>query len=149
MPPEQGALTRQLVEVGVRILTGPVLGIRLRAGGSLLVALALLYAAAAALSRDRHGRTVTLVAAWMGIAYQVGSLPVVVPIARDYALATAPLLAAAIAGDGPRATAEGGKAVDPPKPEAVAGVMRSVVVGLPLLPAPGAIAASQLLIRLS
>ncbi|HEX3693851.1 MAG TPA: hypothetical protein VH374_00570 [Polyangia bacterium] len=145
MAPAQEVLARQLADTGLQILTGHLLGIRLRAAGSLVLAMALLYAAAAALSRDRHGRTVTLLAAWLGIIYQVASLPVVIPIARDYAAATAPLVASAMAADPPTASSDIGP-VETPKPEAVAKVMRSVFVGIPIATALVGICGSVLLL---
>jgi hypothetical protein len=93
LPPEEEALTRQLMTVSAQIVEAHAAGIRGRAAASMVLALLMLYSAAAALSRDRRGRTVTLIAAWLGIVYQLGSLPVVIPIARDYAAASAPLLA--------------------------------------------------------
>lgn len=148
MAPAQEALTRQLADAGLQILTGHLRGIRVRAAGALILALALLYSAAAALARDRHGRTVTLLAAWLGIAYQLGSLPVLIPIARDYAAVTAPLLAGAMATDVVKPAADAGtaQAAEPPKPEAVARIMRSVFVGIPILTALVGIAGSVLLL---
>jgi hypothetical protein len=146
MAPAQEMLARQLAETGLQILTGHLLGIRLRAVGSLVLAMALLYAAAAALSRDRHGRTVTLLAAWLGIVYQVASLPVVIPIARDYAAATAPLVSSAMAAEPPTAATSDLGPVETPKPEAVAKVMRSVFVGIPIATALVGICGSVLLL---
>ena len=147
MAPAQEALARQLASAGLQVVLGHLVGIRLRAAGSLVLALALLYSAAAALSRDRHGRTVTLLAAWLGIVYQLGSLPVVIPIARDFAAATAPLLASAMAADLPSpSAADGGDAEAPPKPEAVANMMHSVFVGVPILTALIGVGGSVLLL---
>ncbi len=90
LDPEREVMLRQLVEVSAQVLSAHQLGIRVRAGASVVVALAMLYAAAAAMSRDRRGRTVTLLAAWLGIVYQAGSLPLVIPMAREYGAATHP-----------------------------------------------------------
>ncbi len=111
MAPEEEALTRELIEVNKAILERHAHAIRMRAAASMALALLLLYSAAAALSRDRHGRTATLTAAWLGIAYQLGSLPVTIPIAQDYAATSAPLLARAIASDLPALAADAGAAV--------------------------------------
>jgi hypothetical protein len=59
--------------------------VRVEAATEVVVSLLALYAAAALLSRDRHGRTLTLTVAALGIAYQVGTLLVYVPISRSYA----------------------------------------------------------------
>jgi hypothetical protein len=101
MAPEQEALTRELLGVQAAIVARHTRDIRGRAAASTALALILLYSAAAALSRDRHGRTATLTAAWLAIAYQLGSLPVVIPIAKDFAAGAAPILARAIPADLP------------------------------------------------
>src|SRR6185369_8744539 len=115
--------------------------------------LLMLYAAAAALSRDRHGRRITLAAAWLGIAYQLGSLPVVIPMARDYAAASAPLLAELVAAQLPSPAAPAGDATsgtegagEQPQPEAVIALMRKVFVGVPIGTAVLWVAGSLLLI---
>jgi hypothetical protein len=59
--------------------------VRIEAAAEILVSLLALYAAAALLARDRHGRTLTLTAAGLGIAYQVGTLLVYLPLLRAYA----------------------------------------------------------------
>ena len=110
MAPEEEALTRELIDVNAAIVARHATAIRTRAAASVALALILLYSAAAALSRDRHGRTATLTAAWLGIAYQLGSLPVVIPIAEDYAATSAPILARAIAADLPALAADAGAA---------------------------------------
>ena len=72
MAPEEEALTRELIDVNTAIVARHARTIRVRAAASTVLALLLLYSAAAALSRDRHGRTATLTAAWLGIAFQLG-----------------------------------------------------------------------------
>src|SRR5690349_15924772 len=59
--------------------------VRAEAAAEIVVSLLALYAAAALLSRDRHGRTLTLTVAGLGIAYQVGTLLVYLPLLRAYA----------------------------------------------------------------
>ena len=151
--------------------------IRGRAVASTLLALLMLYAAAAALARDRNGRTATLVAAWFGIVYQLASLPFMIPIAEDYAAASAPILArmvasdlppppppppagdagAAIAGTGadaagttlgatPTPAPPASPAGEPPRPEAIAGMMHSLSIGVPIATALLGIMGSLLLI---
>ena len=99
LSPQAEAATRELLDVSRAILERHARAIRVRAAASLALALLLLYSAAAALSRDRHGRKATLIAAWLGIAYQLGSLPVTMPIAEDHAAMSAPLVARAVAPD--------------------------------------------------
>jgi hypothetical protein len=99
----------------------------LRAGGaaSIVAALAMLYGAAAALSRDRHGRRAVLTAAWLGIAYQAVSLLVVIPVAEDYVAASAPLIR-----EQARVSADRGEAA---QPEAVVSQVRATVLGIPVV----------------
>jgi hypothetical protein len=156
MAPDEEALTRELMAVNGEIVARHARGIRGRAAASAVLALLMLYSAAAALSRDRNGRTVTLLAAWLGIAYQLGSLPVVIPIATDYAAATGPLLArmvtaqapapaaAADAGAAPAAAAASTDA--PPKPESVVRMMHTVFLGIPIATSLVGIIGSLLLI---
>jgi hypothetical protein len=168
MAPQEEALTRELIDVNTAIVARHAFAIRGRAAASTLLALLLLYSAAAALSRDRHGRTATLTAAGLGIAYWLGSLPVVIPIAQDYAARSAPILARVIAldlpalaadgGPGPAAAtlapvADGGSAAagtgprEPaPRPEAVAGYMQTAFIGAPIAIATLGILISLLLI---
>ncbi len=67
----------------------------IRAGAliSICVALFTLYAVAAILSRDRHGRLLALCTAVLGIAYELGGLPYSLAMARLAAVDGAPLLA--------------------------------------------------------
>jgi len=173
LPPAEEELAHQLAVVNTQVIEAHARGIRGRAAASTLLALLMLYSAAAALSRDRHGRKVTLIAAWLGIAYQLGSLPIVIPMARDYATASAPLLARMVAAQAPSAApsppsptlspAAGDAAAagtqpaqpaqtaqpaaePPPNPEAVASFMRTVFVGVPIGTALVGIAGSLLLI---
>lgn len=171
MAPQEEALTRELIEVNTAIVARHARPIRGRAAASTVLALLLLYSAAAALSRDRHGRTAALTAAWLGIAFWLGSLPVVIPIAQDYAVKSAPILArvialdlptlaadggpgpaaggaAAPAADGGAATTTAGKASGEPapRPEAVAGYMKTAFIGAPIAIAIVGILISLLLI---
>ena len=59
--------------------------IRVEAVVEIAVALLALYAAAAVLSRDRHGRALTLLVAGVGIAYQVGTVVLYLPVLRAFA----------------------------------------------------------------
>jgi hypothetical protein len=73
-----------------------------RAGAliSLGVGLLTLYAVAAILSRDRHGRKLAMIAAGVGIAYQLGSLPLGVAMARQAATEGAAILAQVVIDSG-------------------------------------------------
>ncbi len=93
LAPQQEEMRRELIDVNAAIVARHVGAIRGHAAAAVLLALIMLYSAAAAMSRDRHGRTATLTAAWLAIAYQLGSLPVMIPIANDYAATATPLLA--------------------------------------------------------
>jgi hypothetical protein len=67
----------------------------IRAGALISIAVSLftLYAVAAILSRDRHGRLLALAAGAVGIVYEIGGLPYGVAMARLAAIDGAPLLA--------------------------------------------------------
>jgi hypothetical protein len=111
MAPEEEALTNELMAVSTEIVARHAGAIRGRAAASMVLALLMLYSAAAALSRDRHGRRATLITAWLGIIYQVGTLPLVIPIANDYAAVSAPILIRMVAAaEGPVASGDAGAA---------------------------------------
>ena len=147
--PEDG-LKRKLAEAGAPVIVRHQRAIRARAAASLVLGLLMLYAAAATLSRDRHGRTATLTAAWLGIVYQIGTLPLVVPIAREYAVEVAPLVAPLVAAEAAKSV-DGGSARHetppaPPEPESVARGLQSVFVGLAVAVALTGVFVSLLLI---
>jgi hypothetical protein len=159
LAPEEEALTRELMSVSSEIVARHSGAIRARAALSMVVALFMLYSAAAALSRDRHGRTATLIAAWLGIAYQVGTLPLVIPIASDYAQSSAPILIRMVAADNPGNAADKGAATggapavtaageksDPTRPETLAGFTQTVFLGVPIATALLGVLGSLLLI---
>src|SRR4051812_27104620 len=137
LAPDQEALARELLDVNKTILERHAHAIRVRAAASMALALLLLYSAAAALSRDRHGRAATLTAAWLGIAYQLGSLPVTIPIAEDYAVSSAPIFARAVASDLPELIADAGPAAAGGAPGR-AGAATGVDGGAAAVPAPPA-----------
>jgi hypothetical protein len=91
MTPAEEEISRALVGVDVRVASAHARSIRHNALASLPVALLMLFAAAATMSRDRRGRNIALAAAWTSIVYQVTTLPFIVPLMRDYALQAAPL----------------------------------------------------------
>jgi hypothetical protein len=134
MTPAEDEIARQLVDVGQRVASAHARSIRGNAAASLPVALLMLFAAAATMSRDRRGRGVALAAAWTGIIYQLATLALTFPIVHDYATQAAPLLARLVALQGE--TAEGAT------PEVVA----KVVMAFPVLTSAVAIAGSLVLI---
>jgi hypothetical protein len=183
MAPDEEAIAKELATFNTEFVTRHAGVIRGRAVASSLLALLMLYAAAAALARDRNGRTATLVAAWFGIVYQVASLPFMIPIAEDYAAASAPILARMVASDlppapppagdaGSAAAATGADAAgtataatpttpgttsattppaaspagEPLRPEAIAGMVHTFAVGVPIATALLGIMGSLLLI---
>ncbi|HTA19126.1 MAG TPA: hypothetical protein VK989_07520 [Polyangia bacterium] len=107
MTEPQEALLRQIVDVGARIAAEHARAIRFNAAAALPVGLLLLFAAAATMSRDRRGRQFTLLAAWVGIAYQILSATLTFPLIRQYAREAAPQLAQLVAmqAGGPAANA--------------------------------------------
>ncbi len=135
MTPAEDELARQLVDVGQRVANEHARSIRGNAAASLPVALLMLFAAAATMSRDRRGRQVTLLAAWTGIVYQVATLALTFPIARDYSAQAAPLLARLVALQ-----------ADGPDPGATPEVVAKVVVAFPVFTSAIAIAGSLVLI---
>lgn len=114
--------------------------IRASAAASLVLALLMLYAAAATLSGDRRGRTAALGAAWLGIAYQIGTLLLEMPMVREYARAGAPLLAQVL-----RAQRDAGESA--PTLEELASALQSLLVSAPVAAAAVGIAGSLVLIN--
>ena len=135
MTPAEEEIARQLVDVGVRVASAHARSIRGNAAASLPVALLMLFAAAATMSRDRRGRQVALAAAWTGIVYQIATLALTLPIVRDYAAQAAPLLAQLVA-----LQAEG------PQPATTPDVVAKVVMVFPVFTSAVAIAGSLVLI---
>jgi hypothetical protein len=136
LTPAEDEIARQLADVSARVTTAHVRSIQGNAAASLPVALLMLFAAAATLSRDRRGRDVALAAAWIGIAYQVGTLVLTLPIVRDYATQASPLLARLVAL----------QAV-PSDVAATPELLAKLVMALPVVTAAVAIAISFVLIR--
>jgi hypothetical protein len=134
LTPAEEEIARQLVDVGARVATQHARSIRGNAAASLPVALLMLFAAAAMLSRDRRGRQIALAAAWTGIVYQLATLALTFPLVRDYAWQAAPLLA--------RLVELQGEADASATPE----VFAKVVIALPVVTSAIAIAGSFVLI---
>jgi hypothetical protein len=94
---------------------------------SICVALYTLYAVAAILSRDRHGRLLALGVGGIGIAYELGGLPYGVAMARLAAVDGAPLLA--------KAFIESGKQPPGTNPAELAGKLHTAIVAPPIVAA--------------
>jgi hypothetical protein len=124
LPPAKEEMLRDLLTANAGVIAAHRPMIRARAVATLALALLMLYAAAATLSRDRLGRGAALCAGWLGIAYQLGTLPLSIPLAAAQAHASAPILARRAdllqqAGD-----------ATPLSPETVDAVARWVLVGV-------------------
>ena len=89
-------LERKLAAASAAAVAPHGTGVRVAAIVEVLAALFTLYAAAAVLARDRHGRALALGVAFVGIVYQLATLPVYVALMRDYAAHGVPLLAQAM-----------------------------------------------------
>jgi hypothetical protein len=110
MTPAEEEVARQIADVGKRVASAHARSRRADAAQSLPVAMLLLFAAAATMSRDRRGRQIALAAGWTAIASQLVSLALTLPIARDLTVQAAPLFAQLLslqAGPTDGATPEG------------------------------------------
>lgn len=140
LPPGEEVFLNQLSALSKEVLAAHTAAIRTSAAASLALALLMLYAAAAALARDRHGRAAALGAAWVGIIYQLGTLALSIPMARDYARASAPLFVQIV-----QARQDGGAAVSA-APDRLASTVQTLLVGLPVAIAVLGLAGSAVLI---
>ena len=114
-------LKKELVEARAAVIAPHRRAIQVEAVASILLALLALYATAAVLSRDRHGRKLVLWVAALAILYHLGSLPVYVTLMRDYADQSGTLLA--------RAVLQGNSTLaNESNPEELAGRLRSGIV---------------------
>jgi hypothetical protein len=89
-------LGRRLAAVRLATVGPHRTAVRMEAASEVLLSLFGLYATAAVLSRDRHGRLLSLLMAGLVIVYRLGTLPVYLSLMRDYAARGADLLALAI-----------------------------------------------------
>jgi len=89
---EDLALGRQLSAVRTATLGPHRTAIRAEALAEVALALFALYATAAVMSRDRHGRTLVQVLAALVIAFRLAALPVHLSLMRDFAAEGASLL---------------------------------------------------------
>jgi hypothetical protein len=136
MTPAEEEVAREIVATGKRVAQSHASTLRADAAAAIPVALVLLFAAAAALSRDPRGRGVTQAAAWLGIIYQLASLWLTFPIVRE--------LAHELGGPFARlATMQAGGSDAGARPE----TMAVVLMALPVFAAAVTIGGSLLLIR--
>ncbi|HEY4186749.1 MAG TPA: hypothetical protein VGP07_16850 [Polyangia bacterium] len=112
--------------------------VRAEAVVEVLLALFGLYATAAVMARDRHGRLLALLMAAFVIVYRLGCLPVYLSLMRDYAEKGADLLALAILQN-----ASGGSDVSSAD---LAQRLRSAMIGEPIVVAVVGVACALLLI---
>jgi hypothetical protein len=138
MTPVEEEIARAVLGVVSRVASTHAGSIRRSAVASLPVALLMLLAAAATMSRDRRGREIALAAAWTGVVHQVAVLFLTFPTMRDYAWQAAPLFARQIVLDA--ATSPDAAAVTPDR-------VAKLLMALPFVSAAAAIAGSFLLIR--
>jgi hypothetical protein len=99
-PPEAEAAVRQLEPIMDAIIARHRAALRVDAIASLVYGLFTLYAVAAVLSRDRHGRLLAVSTAIFGIVYQLAELPHSTRITREIVTAAGPLLAEMMAASG-------------------------------------------------
>jgi hypothetical protein len=112
--------------------------VRTEAVVEILLALFTLYATAAVVSRDRHGRGLTLAVGGLGIAYQIGTLPVYLSLMHDYAERGADLLAqVVIQSAGGTSTLSAAE---------IASRLRSAIVGGPIVVTVVSVAGSLVLL---
>jgi hypothetical protein len=136
LTPAEEEIDNQLAAASERVAAAHARTLRANVAASVPMALLLLFAAAATLSRDRRGRAVTLAAAWTGIAYQLTRLWLTFPFNRDLAREWSPLLARL-------AALQPGGADPHMTPEAIANVF----VAIPVFVAVVAIGGSLVVIR--
>lgn len=114
-------LKKELIAARMATIAPHRRAIQVEAVAQILLALLALYATAAVLARDRHGRALVLSVALLAILYHVGTLPLYLSLMRDYAERSGTLLARAVlqsAGVNPSENT----------PEELAGRLRSGIV---------------------
>jgi len=102
-PPEVEDAVRKLEPVLDEIVARHRFALRVDAVASTAFGLFTLYAVAAVLSRDRHGRLLALLTGAFGIAYQIAELPLTARIASEIVAAAGPLfvqIMSSAAGEG-------------------------------------------------
>jgi hypothetical protein len=112
--------------------------IRAEAGAEVALALFALYATAAVLSRDRHGRALSVALGGLVILYRLAALPVYLGVMRDFAGRGADLLAFALL--------QNAKEPQAVKAAELAQRLRSAMISEPIVVAVLGIAAALLLV---
>lgn len=112
--------------------------IRAEAAAEVALALFALYATAAVLSRDRHGRALSLALGGLVILYRVAALPLYLSVMRDFAGRGADLLAVALL--------QNAKEPQAVKAAELAQRLRSAMISEPIVVAVLGIAAALLLV---
>jgi hypothetical protein len=101
----QEEIVRKIAAINAGVIDRHQGALRLKAAFGIVFGLWTLYATAAVLSRDRHGRVLALTTAVLGTAHRLAVVPLVVGMAREAAEITGPLLAELAAGaDSPGAS---------------------------------------------
>jgi len=93
-------LSAKLAAAQSATLRGHRTAVRIEAVVEVALALFGLYATAAVMAGDRHGRRLSLLSATLVIAYLIGCLPLYLALMRDYADHASELLAAALQSAG-------------------------------------------------
>jgi hypothetical protein len=115
-------LAQKLGAINDKVVSDHRGALRIKAVVAIAVALFTLYAVAAILSRDRHGRMLALATAGVGIAFTLGTLPLGLVVAKEAAVASTPLLVATMSGTD----------TSPAKLEELANEIHSVFIGQPI-----------------
>jgi len=124
LPALDTELTVKLAAAQSATLRGHRTAVRIEALVEVALALFSLYATAAVMAGDRHGRRLSLLSAALLIAYLLGCLPLYLSLMRDYADHAAALLAAALQS--------AGRGTDLPAAE-LAQAVRSAMIGQPIM----------------
>ena len=111
--------------------------VRVEAGLEVALALLGLYATAAVLSGDRHGRRLSLLTATLVIVYMIGCLPLYLSLMRDYADHASGLLATALQS--------AGKGTDLSSAELTKNV-RAAMIGEPIMVSVAGVVSALILI---
>lgn len=117
-------LSAKLAAAQSATLLGHRTAVRVEAVVEVALALFALYATAAVMAGDRHGRRLALLTAGLLIVYLLGCLPLYLSLMRDYADHASVLLAAALQS--------AGRGTDLPAAE-LAQAVRSAMIGQPIM----------------
>ena len=122
-------LTRRIAAARLAAVAPRRNAVRAEAVAEIAIALFTLYATAAVISRNRHGRLLSIAVGALGIAYQLITLPVYLSLMRDYAARGSELLAQAIIQSSGQSSGVGTTLTGPD----VAHRLRSAIVGGPIV----------------